>query len=379
MPIRKNIKTFFFILFCTSVLIYSLISLFKIITTKAPDFGIFYYSTLDFIKGVNPYTDKNLFTIYNYPPETNLIYLPLILFNYQTAQAIYVLLSYLTVFLIVFYSLKIIKPRFSIPDYWLFVCLTLLSFPVKFTLGMGQANLIAYLLLIVSYYFFQRKNDFFAGLLLGIAMVFKPILIFIYLFYLLHKSYKIIFTATAVIFILALIVFLIRPDFHIFYFKSLINNAFSFTGTEIYYNQGALGFISRLTFDIKTRKIFLYVFDFLAVFITIYCLVKHKLKKNLQFAIILTLLPIINTMSWQHHFIVLIFPFILTWNLIKKRKLIMMILAFAYLLISLNIKKPIYNNLFLNIILSHQFYGTILLYLILIIFPRLSAKINKII
>jgi len=366
MPIRKNLKTAFLWLFCTLVLVYSFISLIRIITTKAPDFEIFYYSTLDFVKGINPYTDKNLFTIYNYPPETNLIYLPLILFSYQTAQAIYILLSYLAIFFIVFYSLKIIKLKSSFLTYWLIVCLALLSFPVKFTLGMGQANLLAYLLLIVSYHFFQQKKDFPAGLFLGIAVIFKPIFIFVSLFYFLQKSYKTIFTTTAVIFVLAMIVFLIRPDFHAFYFKALTGNVFSFSGTEVYYNQGALGFISRLTPDINTRKISLYIFDFLAILLTTYYLTKHKLKKELQFAIVLTLLPIVNTMSWQHHFVVLIFPFILAYYLLKNKKVLISILALTYLLVSFNIKKPVYGSFLFSLILSHQFLGAVLLYLLLI-------------
>ena len=72
-------------------------------------------------------------------------------------------------------------------QFLILLSLALISFPVKFTLGMGQMNLIAFAFLISSYLFYKEKKTNLAGLLLGNAFLLKPILGFSLIFFVLKK------------------------------------------------------------------------------------------------------------------------------------------------------------------------------------------------
>ena len=81
---KMNIKRIKFsdgiiILFALATLIYVIFSLTKIVTTTAPDFPSFYAATVDLLHHKNPYSDKHIPIVYNYPSVTTLFILPFIL------------------------------------------------------------------------------------------------------------------------------------------------------------------------------------------------------------------------------------------------------------------------------------------------------------
>src|SRR3990167_7752339 len=89
-------------------------SVVRIITTFAPDFSIFYQSTLDLLRHVNPYTDKTLYTLFSYPPVTTLLFIPLSILPYKLAQSIFIIMSALSGLGIVYISLKIIRKKVAL-------------------------------------------------------------------------------------------------------------------------------------------------------------------------------------------------------------------------------------------------------------------------
>ncbi|HEX8965782.1 MAG TPA: glycosyltransferase 87 family protein, partial [Patescibacteria group bacterium] len=145
-----NRKVSFLLLFilCTFLVFYRLFSLWN---SFLPDFHVFYFSAIDLLQSRNPYADTLLFTQLNYPIISLMPFLLLTFFPFYFASKIYIILNILALMGILFLSLKIVK-QFSIRSFLAFLVLSLFFFPVSFTLGMGQVNLIAYFLLLLGIY-----------------------------------------------------------------------------------------------------------------------------------------------------------------------------------------------------------------------------------
>lgn len=366
----KKLIDFFFILFSLAVFLHIGISVYKIVTTSAPDFSVFYQSTYDLNRGINPYTQSSLYTGLGYPIVTTIFFIPFILLPYKIAQGVFVILSAFSVLAIVYLSLLLTNRKVDWRKFLFFSALAYLSFPTKFTLGMGQSSLLAYLLLLLSYYFYSRKTKVVSGVFLGITVLVKPILGFMFIFFILRKEWKIITAALFLIFSLTLLsIILYGFDKYYIYLTHIIPPLLKPVGREIYYNQGLMGFISRLTSNLTVRSVAVLISSLLLIGL----ITKHKTSNNLQFALFLTTLTLVDTLSWQHHFVFLIFPFITAANF---KKLFFLILA--YFLVSGNIKDPqIFSSFPVNLILSHTFFGALILFIILHVLLDKFPKVNR--
>lgn len=330
-----------------------------------PDFQVLFLSAKDFLSGLNFYQNKAIFTGVGYPPLTLLFYTPLALFSYPVAQTLFFVLNLVLVVATVYLSFKIIGQKPKPWQYLLALTLTLISFPTKFTLGMGQNNLISLFLIPVSFYAYKKDKTTWAGIFLGFSISLKTIFGFFLLFYLIKKKYKVLIYACITIAVLFLISILIGGfGLYGYYLKNVIPPLLNLTGREIYYNQGLMGFISRLTSDNNLRKIFWETGSFFLVALTSFKTLKTK-NENLAFSLFIICLLLIDSLSWQHHFVWLIFPFIVVGKEILGRKNIVFMALFtlSYLLVSWNFKNPNLDFGILNpLILSHVFIGVITLY-----------------
>ncbi len=348
-----------------TVFLSSLRSIFRIISTSAPDFGVLWYASRDLLTNSNPYLHPNLFTGVGYPPNSLLFYLPLTIFNYELAQTIFILLILVFIFGSIFLSLKISFKKFSVWTLLLVLSLVLLSFPAKFTLGMGQNNSISLFLLLLSYFFYKKKNYKWAGIFLGTAISLKTIFAFFILFFILKKEWKVIFYLLVPITIsVVLIIFFSKFSLYEYYFKDVVPPLLNFSGREIYYNQGIMGFISRIFASDIMRQIISTFLSLITVFITsIYALKKNKI--NLIFSLFIITLLLVDSLSWQHHFIWLIFPFVALIKYASEAKKIWpwLIIFLAYILVSWNFKNPqMFSHFPQILLLSNTFCGTLLLY-----------------
>lgn len=350
------------LLITTVTLVHISSSILKIVSTQAPDFRVLFLAAKDLPSGLNPYLNPEIFTGVGYPPNTLLFYLPLIIFPYIQAQAIFVFLSFASTVAVVCMSLKIGKGK--VPMTWFMgaLSLTLLSFPTKFTLGMGQNNTIAFLILLLSFFFYKKGKDLWSGILLGLAASFKTVFGFFFLFYLLKKRWKLVLwgVVTVVSFVLAT-GFLFDFGLYKFYVEKVIPPLLNFGGREIYYNQGLTGFVSRLTESVSVRRNLHLILSALLVFVSSLLTLKRG-EDVLNFSLFIITLLLIDTLSWQHHFIWLIFPFIvIALRLAKKKDLYLWtILIISYFLVSWNFKNP---EIYPTILLSNTFYGASILYL----------------
>lgn len=365
---NSSVKVFFRLVLWLVMLFligYTLFSFAKDAATTLPDFTIFYQSTKDAVNHISPYTDKTLFTAFNYPLATTLFFLPLIIFSLPTAQIIFTVLSILGICASLFLSFALMNKRLSLFQFFLIFSLVLFAFPTKFTLGMGQTNFLAFAFLLGGFVLYQKKRMLPMTFLLLTAIFLKPILALTMLVFFFEKKRQLffaLFSAGFSIFLLAPLLFS-QPQANVAFVQNMLHQ--SLTGREIYYNQGFLGFVARLTTSMQIR-IFAEMTSFLFAIIFIYRFFrKNSLVQNLS--LMLTLLVLIDPLSWQHHFIFLFLPFLFVYFAMIKQKqhIFFFLFAVSYILVAGNIKSPqSFFSFPLVLLLSNQFYGALLVFLL---------------
>lgn len=330
-------------------------SLTRLFTTTAPDFNVLWTASKDLLTSNNPYLNSKIFTGVGYPPNSLLFYLPLTNFSYLVAQNIFTVLSIVSILVSILLTLKILKIKYNFILFLILFLLTLLSFPTKFTLGMGQNNFIALSLILASFYFFKSKKIILSSILLGLVISLKTIFIYFLIFFVIKKQWKIVVSSLAIILFSVLIVYLIRGNFDLYtyYLTDVLPPLFRFEDREIYYNQGISGFISRIVTDLELRKNLTMIVSVVLISINAYMVLVKK-NLNLLFSLTTITLLLIDSLAWQHHFVWLLFPFIVLWQHKSKSYLKYLLIA-SYILVSLNVPEIKYLS-------SHLFFGTLILY-----------------
>lgn len=367
-------KRAFALVFFTIACVLTAISLYKIVTTSAPDFSIFYTAAKDVTLGISPYTDHHLFTAFNYPLTTALFFIPVSVLSFSQALVLFTLLTMGSVFISVYFCFVLMKKKFSFIAYLLFVSFALLSFPTKFTFGMGQVNLIAYAFLLGSFAL-VKKHFWWTVVFLLIAIFLKPILGITFVIFLFEKKWKLFLTSIFLLGILFLLTPIVthQPQANQLFLHLLSNQ--SLAGREVYYNQGFVGFVSRLTPNIFLRGISETILAILSLACLVYFLPKASFTEKLS--LVLTILLIADPLSWQHHFVFLLFPFFLIFYSLQKLDKISlyMLYAVSVVLISWNFKTPQLLTYFpASLLLSTQLYGAVILLFLELYMLRKSGK-----
>ncbi len=331
-------------LFVVTVGLYAGYSLFRIVSHTAPDFSVYYGVAKNALTGKGIYGDPHLFTGYGYPPYSVLPYLPLALLPYTVSQSIWVIGSFIALIVSVFLSFKLYYPKASLQTKAVACAIAFLAFPSRFTLGMGQSNLIVLFVLLSS-----LANR--SGFLLGLAWILKPQLMILVPLFVWKREWKMLTFAGVIVsaaIVLTGIFFGWQPYER--YFSRELPILMEFRDREIYYNQGIEAFVSRLGAKWLSTglKLIAVVFAFLS-------LRKQTLINALPMT--LSLLLLILPLSWQHHFVLLIPAMIFLWQ--YQRSVLFWI---ALVLISINIKEP---SLYGPMVLSHVFIGNVLVFWLL--------------
>lgn len=336
------------------------VSILKIVSSEAPDFRVLWTFANHLRAGENLYLNQDISIPNPYPPFTSLFYYPLTFLPYTKAQASFIFLIFASLVATVIVSLRLVTGKIPI---WMFLSscsLVFLSFPAKFTLGMGQQNSVAFLLLLFSYLFYRNKSPVLSGILLGLSVSFKPVLGFVVLFFVIEKAWMVISWAFVTFIAEAAFIFSITK---LNLFGDWIKQTLLYlplTGREVYYNQGFVGFISRITQKPLLIKNSLIFFS-LSVMSGIIFAVRKAKDKNLVFSLFIISVLLLDTLSWQHHFVWLIFPFVtLAYHIGKSKNAVLSaLIVAAYLLVGWNFKTPMDYP---AILLSNQFYGAIILW-----------------
>lgn len=334
-----------------------------------PDFSVHYYGYKMVLNNLNPYTTKGeMFVPHVYPPFVLLLFYPLSLLNFFISQKIWFFLSLTFLFLSTFTIFKINKKSLLSKTGFLLMGLVFLYFPSRFTLGMGQINNLILFITVLGIYFFNKKDDLKSGILFGLSLSIKffPLLVVFYFIFL--KRYKLLlatFITFLVFFILGFI--FVGYDLNIYFYTSIFPSFLTSWKTE-YYNQSISALAGRLPVEYQLKEIikivtsiFFVIFSFKAVFSISKKEIKEKLNLCLSILIILSLM--INNFTWQHHFVLLIFPFLTIIFYLLKNKIFFykhyVLISLSYLLTALNFKNP---SLIPLILQSHLLYGLIILW-----------------
>lgn len=342
--------------------LYSLIKI--LLKGQLFDFNFTYMRAAEaFLSGVNIYTFGDI----NYPPTALFLFIPFYLIPVFYSQIIFSLISLACLILAIFLTAESLNWRFSKKEFLLLFPLVFLSFPVKWTFGMGQMNNLILLLVVAAYFFSKKGKDIYSGLVLGLAISLKIVPILLLSYFLINRKYKIVLASilsSLLFFLLAGWAFGFNLIFE--YFLKVVPMIFGQPGKSIYYNQAFSGFVDR----VGLNQIFVWIFLITVLVITFYSFIKRTKDNSLGFSLILSATLLINTFSWQHHFVWLIFPYLSAWYFLKKKRLGLtkLLLVVSYLLVAFNIKQPgmMANNIFSGIIMSHVFSGNFLLWLILL-------------
>lgn len=317
------------------------------------DFGCFYQAGTQAIAGGNPYAVCGDLFLRN-PPPTLLLYSLFPLFSPSVSQAIFFILSFTSFLIGSYYLFKIIGdfnyPKFFKLHRWqvylIYLTLTLVFFPFRYTLGSGHINSLLFLFLILTFYFMKR-NEYFksaVNLALGISLSVTP-MIFLAVFILQKRIKLVIWTIVNLIF-LNLITLLAFGDKVFSYYRNNSSTYFDFS-VSAYYNQSLVGFLARaLNEPDLIRNVLIVVLSLFLVLLG-YFIIKNYHYKTLKdfifYNISILYILIFSPYSWQYHFIISIIALVITFYCfyqLKLAKIFYFILSVSYGLIAVNIKNP---------------------------------------
>ena len=333
-----------------------------------PDFTVYYSASKVFLQGGNPYLSQpQFFTTFTYPPFVLIFFIPLSLFPIFIASKIWACMSITSLLISLLLLYKILRIRFFSNKGMLFSFFVFSMFPVHYTLGMGQINLVILLFITLCLYFLNKHKLKLSGLFLGFSIAIKLFPILLPIIFILQKRGKlIIITTTTIISLYLLTYFIVGQKINIYFFQELFPTTLhSWKGD--YYNQALSGVVYRFVGDSTLREFFRTFLTFLILLITItFVIIKRKYHFMVLTSLLITTNLLINSFSWQHHFVWTIIPLLSTYVLITHHKLpsfSFYFLFFCYLLISINLKNPLHYPLLIQ---SHVFFGTFLLWCFII-------------
>jgi hypothetical protein len=341
-------------IFIVMVLAYGLLASIRISVTTAPDFSVYYRAALAMVQGRSPYQAPDLYTGLGYPPFSLLPYVPLTLLPEKIAQVIFLGISLVALFPIAAWSLKLSGqlPNFQIV--LLLVAVAQLMFPVRFTLGMGQSNLLALFLLLGG--FLYRSQNISAAYWAVMFLV-KPHLLFLIPFLII--SGQLIKVAFSLIILTAVVGAGLTATglaSSWYYLSKEVPQLAVFAGREIYYNQGVAAFFSRFL-DYNSARLAAYFASAVIFGVSLIIAVRNK---KLAFFIGLPAFLLIEPLSWQHHYVFLI-P-VLVYLYFGPETKFQLTAIIALILVSINWESPqlIQKSFFGRIALSHVFFGTLI-------------------
>lgn len=365
LPKSNFVKFFLILLFLLSLVFF----LKPLQADYYPDFSSYYYGAQTILHGGNPYLGgENFFGPFLYPPFALLFFLPFTFVSFFIAEKIFVVLSMLCLLLSFFILFKLFKiSSFSLLAIFL-LTLVFNFFPEKFTLGMGQINNVVLLLMSLFLFFYIKKREYLAGMFLAIAIMLKlsPIILVLFLF--IDKRWKVLLATGTSLFIMTLaIVFFVAPENNIYFLKTVLPSLINSWKID-YYNQALSGFLQREIPNIFLQQLLRTFLDIVLFLTSLFFIWKYRSKNDntrlLSLSILMTLSLIINAFSWQHHFVWLLIPFIITFMYIKKHHLhikFYILLGISYFLVAINLKNP---SVVPTILQSHVLYGALLLYIL---------------
>lgn len=331
-----------------------------------PDFSVYYYSVQTWLQHGDPYRRViHSYDTFLYPPITLLFFYIFSFLPVFWAGKLLTLLSLVSLLGTWVLLLKITKQPVIKWKSLLTLFFILIYFPVKFTLGMGQINLIVLFFVVFTIYLLFIKKQKMAGVFFGLGVMLKPVISGLMVYFLIENKHKLFLYSLISIVISILVSWIIFPKLQLEYLFSILPG-FSHASPASYYNQALSGFLIRFSISNDLYYIFYYSISLILIAISLFLVYKFRSTQKtinlLSFSLFLSLILMINSFSWQHHFVFLLPSYFFVFNFLQTRKGSMpqyLLLCVSYILTASNIIHP---ERFPVILQSHVFLGTLLLF-----------------
>ena len=290
---------------------------------RADDFQDYLFAAQQIASGGNPYDgfirnhvawDWSLSSGYLYPPAFAVTLIPLTWIANDLAVRIWLFLIQAAVLASVLIIYRTIG-RPSRVELLALVAVLTTFFPLANTVLAGTMNSLLLLLLTGAWAFWLRRRDVAGGVLLGAAAVFKlfPAALLPYLAWRRHWKWLAAATATGVAG-LALGLAVTSLDHNIYYFREMLPHLAAGTGYRE--NQSLAGVAARIC-DPNTANAggsagwCGRLIDWPAVFLLlaiVWRMTSRVSRSGLEFALAVTALPLISSVTWSFPLVILILP-----------------------------------------------------------------------
>ena len=293
---------------------------------RADDFQDYLFAAKQITTGGDPYanfirtrvpTDWSLSSGYLYPPAFAVTLIPLTWVSNDLAVRIWLFLIQAAVLVSVLIIYRMIgRPRRA--ELLAIVAVLTTFFPLANTVLAGTMNSLLLLLLVAAWASWLRRRDVTSGALIGAAAVFKlfPAALLPYLAW--RRHWKLLAAATGVgVGGLVVGLAVTSLDHNIYYFHEMVPHLAAGTGYRE--NQSLAGVAARLC-DPNTANAggnagwCGRLIDWPAVFVLLAIVLRitsRASRSGLEFALAVTALPLISTVTWSFPLVVLILPIVL--------------------------------------------------------------------
>ena len=333
------------------------------------DLETYHHLVKDVFMGINPYTVSYMQTLG--PPTVLFYFLPFSLFSLPTAKFLFTIINIICGFATCYVLAKNFfqnnhRPRnashtsevktpnlHTINIFLIFTLIFFSSFPVRFSIEMGQPNLvIGYLVSLLV----CKANTKYLNVILSLIVIIKTNY-FIALISLLKKNATIM--AKTLLIILGIVVLLlpiIKPSFYTHYLTHKTGDLLPSIGStqELnYYNQSIPARLNGLGLEHATIPLYV-----VSVLIILMCVYKSG---NIILGSIASI--ILSPVSWQHYYAVLFPVFIFTFvNTKNIRYRIILLIAYLLFWIEFPFLHSTRVNLFTALLSSHYLISAIILF-----------------
>lgn len=326
------------------------------------DFWVYWEATKAVLIGKDVY--HGLYsggTPFNYPPTFLSFFAPFTFFPKSIASLAFLFISLVALLVSIFLLVKLqFRKKERITAFLLSAILFIQYFPTKFTLTLGQINLIFLFLIVLSFYAFRKGKDVLSGVSLAIAALVKIFPGFLILFFFKEKRWKIIFPfLVTLVLVAALTGLFFGPDLFFDYFATS-SGLFFKAGGPSYFDQSLNGFLSRLNCPSSWRLALRLTFSL--VLIVMFLRIEDQAISF--FGLMAAMTIFFSSFAWLHHYVVLIPLMIVLFSKLYRHNAALWLklaLLLGYLLCSFHFRNP-QVSIAQNILLaSHPFTGAIIL------------------
>lgn len=284
---------------------HAVFSVYRIVTTTAPDFYYYYQASQSFVSRViNP--------LHLLPPASILVYAPLQLLPYPLAQGVWVIVSVICLVAVTREMGKLMGIT-SWRYIGLICVLAYALFPTRFTLGMGQVNLIALTLAVYGVSFARKNQTTISGLLFAYAILLKPELVLLLPVIAWARKWSLLGVTGGTVIIAEFVARgLMRGGTEYVGVMALLESFIrGWESAGIYYNQGLSGLLVRAGF---TQPWVYGVLSLIVIIITMIARVKRPLPFEPLLWSSLPVLILIEPIAWQHHLVFLLPTLLWLWT-----------------------------------------------------------------